>query len=160
MSSSNFEFFPIIRPSAIVLGIMFNEAASLTEFCPLIRETSHRASSASSRGEFLKSKEASCAMGAAATTLCGSALKTYAIAALLDATRTVCCKGAVYIGTMVFVASSAPTIVSQILIEKKPVKSVMASEGIRAVETIGLSLIMAWWGTRTSPLIHSTSIRY
>lgn len=89
---------------------MFNEAASLTEFCPLIRDTRRRVSSASTAEEFLKSKEASSALSAAASTLCGSAIKTYAVAALLDATRTCCCKGAVYIGTMVYVASSAPTV--------------------------------------------------
>ncbi|KAI5291811.1 hypothetical protein KEM54_006388 [Ascosphaera aggregata] len=152
--------FPIIRPSAIVLGIMFNEMTSLSEFCPLIRETKRRASSASSREDFLKSREASSALNAAGSTLCGSALKAYAVAALLDATRTICYKGAVYIGTMVFVASSGPAIISQIFVEKKPVKTVMASEGVRAAETIGLSLIMTWWGTRTSPLIHSNTIRY
>ncbi|KAI5296557.1 hypothetical protein KEM52_000252 [Ascosphaera acerosa] len=160
MSSAHYEFFPIVRPSAIVLGIMFNELTSLKEFCPLITDTRRRASAASSKEDFLKSKEAGSALGVAVSTLCGSALKAYAIASLIDATRTVCYKGAIYVGTMVFVASSAPTVVSQIFIEKKPVGQVMASEGVRAFESIGLCLIMNWWGVRTSPLIHSTSLRY
>lgn len=99
-----------MKPSAIALGTVFTHTASLGILAPLFGDTYHRAQAANSKEEFIKSKEAASAAAAWGSSLAGSAVQTYGVAALINATGTLSYKGAAYLGTLVFFASSAPSV--------------------------------------------------
>ncbi len=101
---------PPVKPSAIALGTIFNHAASLAVLGPVFGDTYHRAQAANSKAEFVKSKEAASAAAAWGTSLVGSAVQSYGVGALLNATGTLSYKGAAYLGSLVFMASSAPSV--------------------------------------------------
>jgi hypothetical protein len=58
----------------------------------------------------LRSKEATSAAVAWGTTFLGSALQSYGVGALINATGTLSYKGAAYLGALIFAASNAPTV--------------------------------------------------
>ena len=101
---------PPVKPSAIALGTVFNHAASLAILGPVFGDTYHRALSANSKEEFVKSKEAASAAAAWGTSLVGSAVQSYGVGALINATGTLSYKGAAYLGSLIFFASSAPSV--------------------------------------------------
>lgn len=41
--------------------------------------------------------------------------------------------------------------ITQLFVEKRPLDQVGVSFAAKAVETVGLSLFLTWWGTRTNP---------
>jgi hypothetical protein len=159
------------------MGTFFTHTASLGILAPVFGDTYHRAQSANSKEEFIKSKEAAGAAAAWGSSLVGSAVQTYGVAALINATGTLSYKGAAYLGTLIFFASSAPGVclssagkctpfyhsltnlcfshnqqfVSQIFSEKRPLDTVAVGAVSRVFETVGLSLFLTWWGTRTNP---------
>lgn len=77
---------------------------------PVFGQSYRRAQEANTKEEFLRSKEAASAAAAWGSSLTGSALQTYGVGALLNATGTVSQKGAAYLGALVFFASSAPSV--------------------------------------------------
>merc|ERR1711925_34651 len=99
-------------------------------------------------GEFVKSKEAASAAAAYGTSLVGSAIQSYGVGALINATGTLSYKGAAYLGSLIFFASSAPSFIAQIFTEKRPLDTGAVA---RIFETVGLSLFLTWWGTHTNP---------
>jgi hypothetical protein len=101
---------PPVKPSAIALGTVFNHAASLAVLGPVFGDTYHRAQAANSKEEFVKSKEAASAAAAWGTSLVGSAVQSYGVGALINATGTLSYKGAAYLGSLIFMASSAPSV--------------------------------------------------
>jgi hypothetical protein len=101
---------PPVKPSAIALGTVFNHAASLAILGPVFGDTYHRAQAANSKEEFIKSKEAASAAAAWGTSLVGSAIQSYGVGALINATGTLSYKGAAYLGSLIFMASSAPSV--------------------------------------------------
>jgi hypothetical protein len=58
----------------------------------------------------MKSKEAASAAAAWGTSLVGSAIQSYGVGALINATGTLSYKGAAYLGSLIFMASSAPSV--------------------------------------------------
>lgn len=109
-NNASFTDLPPVKPSAIALGTVFNHAVSLAVLGPLFGETYRQAQAANSKEEFFKSKEAASAGAAWGTSLAGSALQSYGVGALLNATGTLSYKGAAYMGTLIFFASSAPSV--------------------------------------------------
>ena len=105
-----FTDLPPVKPSAIALGMVFNHAASLAILAPVFGDTYHRAQAANSKEEFLKSKEAASAAAAWGSSLVGSAVQSYGVGALINATGTLSYKGAAYLGSLIFMASSAPSV--------------------------------------------------
>jgi len=101
-----------VKPSAIALGTIFNHAASLAILAPVFGDTYNRAQAANSKEEFLKSKEAAGAAAAWGSSLVGSAIQSYGVGALINATGTLSYKGAAYLGSLIFMASSAPSVCS------------------------------------------------
>lgn len=101
---------PPVKPSAIALGTIFTHTASLAVLAPVFGDTYHRAQAANSNEEFFKSKEAATAAASWGSSLAGSALQTYGVAALINATATISYKGAAYLGCLIFMASSAPSV--------------------------------------------------
>jgi len=77
---------------------------------PVFGDTYNRAQSANSKEEFAKSKEAASAAAAYGSSLVGSAIQTYGVGALINATGTLSYKGAAYLGSLIFMASSAPSV--------------------------------------------------
>jgi hypothetical protein len=135
---------------------------------PVFGDTYHRAQAANSKEEFIKSKEAAGAAAAWGSSIVGSAVQTYGVAALINATGTLSYKGAAYLGALVFFATSAPgvrfptmyrsmplltdlQVVSQVFSEKRPLDTIAVGAVSRVFETVGLSLFLTWWGTRTHP---------
>ena len=101
---------PPVKPSAIAIGTIFNHVASLAILAPVFGETYHRAQAANSKEEFLKSKEAAGAAAAWGSSLVGSAIQTYGVGALINATGTLTYTGSAYLGGLIFMASSVPSV--------------------------------------------------
>jgi len=101
---------PPVKPSAIALGTVFNHAVSLAVMAPLFGDTYHRAQAANTKEEFFKSKEAATAAASWGSSLLGSALQSYGVGALINATGTLSYKGAAYLGSLIFFASAAPSV--------------------------------------------------
>ena len=101
---------PPVKPSAIALGTVYTHAVSLAVLGPVFGETYREAQRANSKEEFFKSKEAASAIAAWGSSLAGSGIQTYGVGALLNATGTLTYKGAAYLGSLVFFASSAPSV--------------------------------------------------
>lgn len=110
---------PPVKPSAIALGIVFNQAASLAVLAPLFGDTYQRAKAADSSEEFFKSREAATAAASWGSSLVGSGIQTYGVAALINATGTLSYKGAAYLGSLIFMASAAPGVCQTPSIEHK-----------------------------------------
>ncbi|MCJ1419565.1 hypothetical protein MMC32_005920 [Xylographa parallela] len=133
------------------MGTIFNHAASLAVLAPVFGDTYNRAQAANSKEEFFKSKEAASAAAAWGTSIIGSAVQSYGVGALINATGTLSYKGAAYLGSLIFMASSAPGVISQVFTERRPMDTVAVGALARVFETVGLSLFLTWWGTRTNP---------
>jgi len=144
-------YLPPVKPSAIALGIVFNQAASAAVLAPLFGDTYHRAKAADSKEEFFKSKEAATAAASWGSSILGSAVQTYGVAALINATGTLSYKGAAYLGGLIFAATYSPALVSQLVVEQRPIDTVAVGVLSRVFETVGLSLFLTYWGTRTNP---------
>ncbi|CRK24951.1 hypothetical protein BN1723_013504 [Verticillium longisporum] len=144
-------YLPPVKPSAIALGTIFNHTAELAILTPLFGQTYQRAKAANSKEEFAKSKEASSAAVAWGTSLVGSALQAYGVGALINATGTLSYKGASYLGALIFAATAAPGYISEVFIEKRALDTVGVSVLAKVFETVGLSVFLTWWGTRTNP---------
>jgi hypothetical protein len=144
-------YLPPVKPSAIALGTFFNHGVELAVLTPLFGATYNRAKLANTKEEFIRSKEATSAAVAWGTSLVGSALQAYGVGALINATATLSYKGAAYLGGLIFAATSAPTFINQLISERRPIDTVGVSVAAKLIETIGLSVFLTWWGTRTNP---------
>ncbi|OAA67308.1 DUF1761 domain containing protein [Niveomyces insectorum RCEF 264] len=145
------QYLPSVKPSAIAVGTVFCQSAELVLLQPIFGEAYRRAKESHSAEEFARSKQATSAAVAWGTTFVGSGLQSYGVGALLNATATLSYKGAAYLGTLVFLATSAPQYLAEILTEKRPWDTVVASVAAKLVETVGLATFLTWWGTRTNP---------
>jgi CTD nuclear envelope phosphatase 1 len=101
---------PAVKPSAIALGTVFNHTVELAVLTPVFGQTYQRAKTANTKEEFIRSREATGAAVAWGTALVGSALQSYGVGALINATGTLSYKGAAYLGGLIFAATSAPTV--------------------------------------------------
>lgn len=100
--------FPAVKPSAIAIGVAFNQVASVAVLAPLFQETYQKYKATHNSEEVIKSREAATTAAAWGSSLVGSALQTYGVGALINATGTLSYKGAAYLGGLVFFASAAP----------------------------------------------------
>lgn len=141
-----------INHSAIAIGTLFAHTSSLITSAPVFGAAFQKAKAADSPKEAIHSKEAASAASVYGASLTGSALQTYAVAALINLTGTVSYKGASYLGGLLFFVSTLPSVVNNVLLEKRSFDVVLAKVVASLLETIGLSLTLTWWGTRTSSL--------
>ncbi|KAL9106393.1 MAG: hypothetical protein Q9227_008594 [Pyrenula ochraceoflavens] len=151
MATGSLHYLPPVKPSAIALGTVFSHAADLAVMAPLFGDTYQRAKNSNSKEEFIKSKEAASAGAAYGSSLIGAGLQTYGVAALINATGTLSYKGAAYLGGLVFLATASPGIIGQVAVESRPIDEVAVGVVSRIVDTIGLSMFLTYWGTRTDP---------
>lgn len=77
---------------------------------PIFGETYKKAQKSDSKEEFIKSREAASTAALYGSTLAGSAIQTYAIAAVLNHCGALSYKGAAYIGGLIFAATSVPPV--------------------------------------------------
>lgn len=77
---------------------------------PLFGETYNKVKTSNSKEEFLRSKEAASAATAYGSSLVGSAIQTYGVAALLNVTGILTYKGAAYMGGLIFAATTVPAV--------------------------------------------------
>ncbi|KAI4148961.1 MAG: hypothetical protein LQ340_004855 [Diploschistes diacapsis] len=145
------QYLPSVKPSAIALGTAFNSLVAGAVLAPVFGDTYQRAQAANTKEEFFKSREASTAAASTGSAIVGSAIQTYGVGALINATGTMSYKGAAYLGSLIFFATSAPSFISQIVLEKRPLDTVAVGAVARVLETVGLSCFLTWWGTRTNP---------
>ncbi|TPX13999.1 uncharacterized protein E0L32_005699 [Thyridium curvatum] len=171
-------YLPPVKPSAIALGTLFCHGTELagkfhthftfdipsheknhrqltsysqTVLAPIFGATYQRAKEANTKEEFLHSRQATGAAVAWGTSLVGSALQSYGVGALINATGTLSYKGAAYLGALIFAATSAPGYINELLVEKRPAETVGVSVVAKLLETVGLATFLTWWGTRTNP---------
>jgi len=53
--------------------------------------------------------------------------------------------------TLAVIVSNSSQIVSQVLTEKRPLDTIAVGAFARVLETVGLSMFLTYWGTRTNP---------
>ncbi|KAK3500275.1 uncharacterized protein B0T23DRAFT_371923 [Neurospora hispaniola] len=150
-------YLPPVKPSAIALGTIFNHATELAIMTPLFGQTYQRAKISNSKEEFIKSREATSAVMAWGSSLVGSALQSYGIGALINATGTLSYRGAAYLGGLIFAATSAPGFISELFVEKRAFETVGINVLAKLFETVGLSVFLTWWGTRTNPFEYASA---
>jgi len=150
-------YLPPVKPSAIALGTAFNHATELAVMAPIFGQSYRRARAADTKEEYLQSRDAAGTAAAWGSSLVGSALQSYGVGALLNATGTLSYKGAAYLGALIFMATSAPSFLGQLFTERRPLETVALNALVKAFETVGLSLVLTWWGTRTNPFDYSSS---
>merc|ERR1711939_149056 len=115
ITMATLHYLPPVKPSAIALGVVFNQVASVGVLAPLFGDTYQRAKAADSKEEFFKSK------------------------------------GSAYLGSLIFMASYSPSLVSAVVTENRPLEVVAVGVMSRLAETVGLSMFLTYWGTRTNP---------
>ena len=77
---------------------------------PIFGETYKKAQEADSKEEFIKSREAASAATLYGSTLVGSGIQTYAVAAVLNHCGVLSYKGAAYVGGLIFAATTVPEV--------------------------------------------------
>ncbi|KAF7672375.1 duf-domain-containing protein [Alternaria burnsii] len=151
ITMASLHYLPPVKPSAIALGTAFNHAVSLAVLGPVFGDAYRRAQQANSKEEYFHTKEAATAAASWGSSILGSGIQAYGVGALINATGTLTYKGAAYLGSLIFFASAAPSIVSQVVTEKRPMDTIAVGAVARVLETVGLSLFLTYWGTRTNP---------
>ena len=144
-------YLPPVKPSAIALGTAFNHAITLAVLGPVFGEAYNRVQQANSKEEFLRSKDSATIAAKWGSSIVGAAVQSYGVGALINATGTLTYKGAAYLGSLIFFASAAPSIFTQVLTEKRPLDTIAIGALARVFETVGLSMFLTYWGTRTNP---------
>jgi len=148
-------YWPPVKPSAIAIGTAFSQLGHTAVLAPLFGDAYERARKQNSSQNFLHSKEAKQGALIAGASLFGSGIQTYAVAALLTTTGTLSYKGAAYLGGLVFMATSLGGAIGGVFgfgdISQKPVDVIEVVAGVSAslIDTIGLSIVLNWWGVRT-----------
>jgi len=149
------QYFPPVKPSAIAIGTAFTQLGHTAVLAPLFGDRYERAKKTNSTQNFLHSKEAKQGAILFGTTLVGSGLQTYAMAAILTATGTLSYKGAAYLGSLIFFATSLGGTIGGLIgfgdPASKPadVTEVVAGTVSSLLDTVGLAVILNWWGTST-----------
>jgi len=150
------QYFPAVKPSAIALGTVYSQVVHTALLAPVFGDAYERSKRASSNSAFLHSREATTSAVLFGSTLVGSGLQTYAMAALINATATLSYKGAASIGTLVWATHSVGSIIGGLLGQgtdatnkPKDASEVVVGAVAGLLDTVGLGMFLVWWGTRT-----------
>ncbi|KAJ8606795.1 hypothetical protein MRB53_040721 [Persea americana] len=125
-------YLPPVKPSAIALGAAYSHAISLAVMGSPLGDAYTRAQKANSSEEFFKSREAASAAASWGSSIVGSCVQAYGMGALINATGTLSQKGAAYLGLVVFMASSAPSLITQFFVEARPTEAIVIGGVSRA----------------------------
>jgi len=142
------EYLPSVRGTSIVIGSAFSLLSSQIVYGPVFGQIWNKAMQQDKNSEFWK-REA----GPIATTYVSSigaaVAQAYGVAALINVTGTLSYKGAAYLGGLLLLVNTAPSAVHSIFVEKRPAEFVGVKAVSQVLETVGLALVLTWWGTRT-----------
>lgn len=141
-------YFPSIRPSALAVGTLFEHLTSALVYGPLFGQTWQKAMNSDKNSEFWKTKEAQSAVAAYGGSVLSSGVQTYCISALMQLTGTVSYKGSMYLGALIFGASSVPGIVASIGTERRPVEYTAIKAVVGAIQSVGLAVVLTAFGHR------------
>jgi len=148
-------YLPPIKPSAIALGTAFTQLSHTAVLAPLFGDSYDKARKQNSSSDFLHSKEAKTGAALLGATIVGSGVQSYAMAALLTTTGTLSYKGAAYLGGLVWLTTSTGGLIGGILGFGDPntrpadAKEIIVGVTSSLFDTVGLSLVLNWWGVRT-----------
>ncbi|EPS42990.1 hypothetical protein H072_3021 [Dactylellina haptotyla CBS 200.50] len=148
-------YLPPVKPSAIALGTVFTQLGHTAVLAPLFGDRYERAKKTNASQNFLHSKEAKQGAVLFGTTLLGSSVQTYAMAALITTTGTLSYKGAAYLGTLVFFSTSLGATIGGLIGFGEPstrpvdITEVVAGATSSLLDTVGLAMVLNWWGVRT-----------
>ncbi|BFZ59819.1 hypothetical protein YB2330_000840 [Saitoella coloradoensis] len=146
--SHNLNYFPAVKPSALILGTLFEHVSSFIVYGPLFGQTWQKAMSTDKNSEFWASKETKSALTIYSSSLVSSITQTYAIAALINLSGTVTYKGAAQLGALIFMAQTIPQVVMSVVQEKRPRELTLTRVVTGLVQTVGMSLVLVGYGTR------------
>ncbi|BFZ57386.1 hypothetical protein PYCC9005_004438 [Savitreella phatthalungensis] len=141
-------YFPAIRPAALLVGTIYEHVTSALVYGPLFGQTWEKVMNSDKNSEFWKTKEAQSAASIYGASLISSGVQTYAISALLQLTGTVSYKGAAYLGLIVFGATSVPGIISSTFSEKRPLEYTAIKSVTALLQTVGLGVVLTAFGHR------------
>jgi len=148
-------YLPPVKPSAIAIGTAFTQLGHTAVLAPLFGDRYERAKKTNASQNFLHSKEAKQGAVLFGTTLLGSGVQSYAMAALITTTGTLSYKGAAYLGTLVFFSTSLGATIGGIIGFGEPAArpadatEVIAGTVSSLLDTVGLAVVLNWWGVRT-----------
>lgn len=145
-------YWPPIKPSALAVGTVYTHATSFVTNLPVFSAFFEKAKQSGSAEAAVESREAKSAGIVYGSSFIGSVAQTYGVSALLNLTGTLTYKGASYLGGLIFLVSSAPAVINNIIVHQKPIDVVIAGVVATLLQTVGLSLTLTWWGTRTNSL--------
>lgn len=139
--------------SAIAIGTAFTHASSLISFVPVFGAAFQKVKKIREENDHdAQVHEAVSATAKWGASLTGSALQTYAVAALLNISGTTTIKGATCIGSLLFMTSTVPTIINNLLLSRESCEVIVAKLVASLLETVGLAITLTWWGTKGESL--------
>lgn len=139
--------------SAIAIGTAFTHASSLLSFVPVFGAAFQKVKKIHEEHDHdAKVNEAVSGTAKWGASLTGSALQTYAVAALLNISGTTSIKGATCIGSLLFMTSTVPTVINNLLLCHESWEVVVAKIVASLLETVGLAVTLTWWGTKGESL--------
>lgn len=146
------QFWPLVKPSAIAVGIVFGHSVPIFMAIPGLGPIIERAKDADTPEGAKKSKDSISAPTFFGTSLVGLAIRTYGVSALLNLTGTYTYKGAAYLGTLMFFAATLPLVLNAAILEKRPWELIAVKVFGALYEMLGLAMVLNWWGTRADSL--------
>lgn len=147
-------YLPAIKPSAVAFGTAFSHVSSFIVSAPVIGAACKKARSANTKEEFLRSREAASAVCINSSQLVTSALRSYAIAILLNKCGATTVKAASCVGGLVFVISALPTILTNAIVDRRPLDTLVGETVEALIDTAGLAGALAWWGVRDADILN------
>jgi len=142
------EYLPSVRGSGIVVGSAFSLLSSQIVYGPLLGSIWSKAMQQDKNSEFWK-REAGPVAATYASSVAAAVAQAYGVGALINVTGTLSYKGAAYLGALLLLVNTAPSAVHSIFVEKRPTEFVAVKAVSQVLETVGLSLVLTWWGTRS-----------
>lgn len=139
---------PYVRPSAILLGIAFDHAASFLVYGPLMGDIWKRAMSTAPHVEYDAGSKTKKVATTYVSNFLSTAVQSYSIAALLQLTGTVTLKGAFFVGLYVFGASGLPDVVDYMFTESRGTPYILVKTISSLVKSVGLSVALIGYGVR------------
>jgi len=139
------EYLPSIKPSALAIGALYSHVSSFIVYGPLLGSNFNKAMQQDKNSEFWKREGGPVAI-TYVSSVSAAIVQTYGVAAILKQTGTVSYTGASYLGLLLLFISAAPSAATSVFVEKRPMEYVVVKAVSQAVEVIGLSLVLNWWG--------------
>lgn len=141
-------YIPKICPTAVIVGSVYENLSSYLVYGPLFGETWQRAMNEDKNAEFWASKVTGPASLTYGTSLIASGIQAYAMSALLKLTGCIKYKSAICLSSLVFAATSLPSLVTAYFVEKRPKEYVFVKFISGITQTVGLGLVLTSYHLR------------